>query len=296
MIFKLKYYIRSKAPLWLYKSFSKVWNTFISLRNTLGGQKPPLLQSTFINFTYKKVFFRLKLDPKNGLVDTSICREKIWEPKVTDFIYETLNEGDVFLDIGANIGYFSLLGAKCVGDSGKVVAFEPIPSLVNQIKSSVKENNIFNIDLINKACGDKEGSMVLTKYDHNIGKSSLINTEEEGNSTEVINVLTIDSFCKYFERINLIKLDVEGFEPEVLMGAKQTLRRLKPIIIFEFAPKRMLKKTDGDEKTKNLFKLLDGLGYELESIKGEKIINTTAFTQRQISIGSYVEIVCKINN
>jgi len=110
--------------------------------------------------------------------------------------------------------------------------------------------------------------------------------------TETVSVLTIDSVLENTHRLDLIKIDVEGFEPEVIMGARKALSRLRPVIILEFGPKRMLSKVGGADSTTAMFELLKSLNYKIRSIKGEEVQDAKEFTARQISIGSFVELIC----
>jgi len=265
----------------------------LHLRNLLHTKEENgLTDAQFVTISYKEVFFDLLLDPANGLIDESIYTTGVWEPNVSSFIYDQLNDGNVFLDVGANIGYFSLLSAKRVGSSGQVIAFEPIGTLATQLERSVEKNSLTNIKLIRSACGEREASMKIGKYKHNIGKSSLIDAGMEQLETETVSVLTIDSVLENTHRLDLIKIDVEGFEPEVLMGARKTLSRLRPVIILEFGPKRMLSKVGGADSTTAMFELLKSLNYKIRSIKGEEVQDAKEFTARQISIGSFVELIC----
>ena len=95
--------------------------------------------------------FSIALDRQNGAVDEYIFMHRNWEPQVGKVLHQQLATGGVFVDVGANIGYFSLLASSLVGESGKVVAFEPLPQLVNQIRRSAAENDYRWLQVVPKA-------------------------------------------------------------------------------------------------------------------------------------------------
>jgi len=102
--------------------------------------------------------FSIYINPYlNGGVDDGIYRSGEWEPEISNLIRKYLSPGDTFIDIGANIGYHTLHAATLVGDSGKVVAFEPLPRLSEQMTRSIKENNFSNITVFDLALSDKIG-------------------------------------------------------------------------------------------------------------------------------------------
>ncbi len=137
-----------------------------------------------------------------------------------------ISKNDTVLDIGANVGIFSLYSASKAPE-GKIIAFEPIQELVHQIKNVAQINDFKNIDIVDCAVGDNDGSISLMYSSDNFGGASKV--LESGEQTEV-KMVTIDSFVKTasLENVGFIKMDIEGMEPEALRGAKETLRKMKP--------------------------------------------------------------------
>jgi len=217
------------------------------------------------------VSFKIELNPKNGAVDEYIFIHRNWEPQVGSVICRLLQPGDVFIDVGANIGYFSLLAANLVGKSGKVIAFEPLPPLVEQIKRSADVNVHNWLTVVPKALGDRPGCMELAISDINIGGSSLVSADSDKRTVSV-DVSTLDAELAAVKKVDLIKVDVEGFEYEMLQGARQVLSDFKPAVILEFSPHFYKKRNS--TMAKDIATLLQGYGYQFTILQtGEKINN-----------------------
>jgi len=183
----------------------------------------------------KKYKFFIWLDPRNRAIDEYIFIHRNWEVDIARIIEEHLKLGEVFVDIGANIGYFSLLGASVVGPTGQIYAFEPISRVEQQLKMSVKANNYENVKIKNMALGAKPSVMHLEIMPGNVGGSSLVKNIGSGQS-ESVKVSTLDKELAHSEAVSIIKIDVEGYEYEVLLGAQETIKKYKPTIILEFSP------------------------------------------------------------
>lgn len=165
--------------------------------------------------------FQMCLD----LADTSIQRHVFflgeWEPEETNIIKLILRKGDVLLDVGANVGYFSLLAAHLVGDHGKVYAFEAQPSLCAQLESNLTLNGLCNVEVLNVAVADRISDLVIEDVSAlgNRGAAMLI---PRGPKIPVITVkgTTVDDFCRSrgISKVNLVKMDIEGSEMLALRG------------------------------------------------------------------------------
>jgi len=214
------------------------------------------------------IIFEIEIDPRNGAVDEYIFMHKNWEPYISEVIRRKLKIGDVFVDVGANIGVFTLLAAKIVGETGKVMAFEPIPRLVEQIGRSARLNQFSNIKVIQKAVGASPANMRLASSSHNIGGSTLV---EENNAEEFhnVSVSALDSELANQPKIDLIKIDVEGFEYEVLLGAKEVMSKHQPKIILEFSPSLYSKQRN--QTSSSILSLLISSGYQCVDIQTKQI-------------------------
>jgi len=159
-----------------------------------------------------------------------------YEPQVQDLIGRTLRPGGVFVDVGANIGTFTIPAADHVGPSGKVVAIEASPNVFGVLQKNVALNNIGNVKLICAAAGSSndEARFYPAPTDH-FGMGS---RAPQFNATPIsVPCVTLDSLVREFglPSVDLIKIDVEGFELDVLKGAIELLGRERPPpVIFEF--------------------------------------------------------------
>jgi FkbM family methyltransferase len=147
-----------------------------------------------------------------------------WEPNLSAWIQSTLSLGDAFIDVGANIGYFSLLAAKAVGTSGHVVAIEPMPTTFAGLAHHVRINSLDNVRLINEAAYGPGEPQVVTLYlaaDHNIGGTSIVPRWDPSESrTARVIARPLESMLSLEEcrRARIIKIDVEGVEEEAVRG------------------------------------------------------------------------------
>jgi FkbM family methyltransferase len=147
----------------------------------------------------------------------------IFEEEESAWVREILRPGMTFVDVGANIGYFSLLASSLVGTMGKVFSFEPSEYAYKKLKQTIKSNNIQNIHAMNSALGDViETRTLLTQGDNTHSPSFVPST---GVFLNVAQVVTLDDFVTQngIKVIDLIKIDVEGFEPNVIRGMNKIM-------------------------------------------------------------------------
>jgi FkbM family methyltransferase len=158
-------------------------------------------------------------------IQARILHFGFWEPNISALIESTLRDGDVFVDIGANIGYHTLLASKIVGKKGAVIAIEASPSTFDLLSFHIHENDARNVQLVNKAASDTPGSLILYRASPgNIGTATALKSRgytEEGivESIPIDHILT----CQERSRLRLIKMDIEGGELPVLRRFLQTI-------------------------------------------------------------------------
>jgi FkbM family methyltransferase len=157
------------------------------------------------------------------------------DPKITWIISRLLRSGDGALDVGANLGVLTLLMAKLVGPTGTVHAFEPNPMLCQRLEQTLSRNQAKNVKLHAVALGASETRMDLRVPRGNFGAASLVRKIADPAQTHSVTVRKLDDviFQEANSRIAFMKLDVEGFELEVLRGAQRLLERLRPAVLFE---------------------------------------------------------------
>lgn len=180
---------------------------------------------------------RLWLDLADMYV-SRVCLTGAYEPSETDFVRANLREGDTFLDVGANIGWFTTLAAQIVGPSGVVHAFEPRDETRGLLARSIIDNAIHDIvELHDAIVSDQPGQsrLVWLEGGNNPGGTRVMSATEtfaDGMTTQSARAIAIDDL-NVDGRLSLIKMDIEGAEGLALKGARQTLARHRPIILTE---------------------------------------------------------------
>ena len=149
-----------------------------------------------------------------------------------------MRPGDCFVDVGANIGYFTLLASRAVGPSGRVLAFEPDPDNYRLLALNCKHNGCDNVTLFREALSDSDSSGRLYLSDSNRGDHTIYPTEGERQS-QVIHLARGDTLLKSQDaRPRLIKIDTQGSEYQVLLGLENMLaEQLEDLaVLLEFSP------------------------------------------------------------
>lgn len=169
------------------------------------------------------------------VIERTLLTTGVWDPVVEKTISAYLKPGDVFLDVGANIGYFSMLASKLVGDTGRVVSFEPSVRALAKLAPHLMLNECHNVTICHQAMGAATGTATLTLAPvSNIGGSTISRGRCIARRVEQIYVRRIDQVCEELEIVpSLIKLDVEGFELFALQGAERILREHHPVVVCE---------------------------------------------------------------
>lgn len=169
------------------------------------------------------------------------CLNNNWEPDETSFFISRLREGDTVLDIGANIGWFSLVAAKHVGPNGCVHAFEPRPETAKMLARTLSMNNLRKIiSLWEYALADTAGDLSLTwgRNTENPGGSHIAYGDMPDHETVTIRAVRLDDLLPEVTP-DVIKIDVEGAEPMVFAGAENALLRGRPVILSEIFPQQL---------------------------------------------------------
>jgi FkbM family methyltransferase len=167
----------------------------------------------------------LQCDPQD-FIDQRILAFGVWEPQLTRVISDRLEEGDLFVDIGANIGYYSVLAGLKVGATGKVVAIEASPSIFRRLTDNVAENPIeAEMRLVHLAVSDQPATLDFYRpTDTNSGRSSIfagadMALEARVQALPLHQILSADEL----QRVRLVKIDIEGSEPPVVRSMLDNL-------------------------------------------------------------------------
>lgn len=179
--------------------------------------------------------FRLAVDTEDQEVSQRIIREGIWEPSETKAVVDHVKAGNVVVDVGANIGYFTAILSKLVGDTGKVFAFEPHPHNFGILERTLKENACKNVNASNVAIADKEGFSKLFVSPNNSGDHRSYDSED-GRSSIFTIVTTLDAVLRGTS-VDFIKMDIQGGEGLALLGMNKILKKNPRIkLLIEFWP------------------------------------------------------------
>ena len=209
---------------------------------------------------------------KGTLIELNMKKEKsrwlgTYEPELEQALMKYVKEGMVAYDVGANIGYVTLWFSKFVGDTGKVVSFEPLPGNAQRIRKNIFLNKINNVQLIEAAVIDQEKS--VTFYEHEsvgMGKAegSAGRTDQQyKNSFEVKGICLDDLVYKQnTPKPSIIKIDIEGGEVLALPGMLRIIREEKPILMLEL---------HGPESERVTWELLTGNGYSLYAMDNDSV-------------------------
>jgi FkbM family methyltransferase len=155
-------------------------------------------------------------------------------------MFELINYKDNVIDVGGNNGEVALLSAKKVGPKGRVISFEPLQYNIKRFKKNVFLNpDIKNITIVNKGVGDKEGEFIIANdRDDNLGMGWIEEGDLNSDSMHYTQNILVTTLDEYLFNINLshidfIKIDVEGFELKVLVGAEKVIKTFRPVLFIE---------------------------------------------------------------
>jgi FkbM family methyltransferase len=189
------------------------------------------------------------------------------EVPIQDALAAHLKPGDVMYDVGANVGFFSLLAARLVGPSGKVVAFEPVPANAAAIRRNAALNHFSKLEVVEAAVGDREGEIELILTRHPGGASIIPDTP----SPDIIGrtrvpIVRLDDQVRVAKvpPPRFVKIDVEGAESAVLRGMEWIARTHRPAIVCELDD-ASVQAVDG--KIAGVRELLTSWGYRVEQLR-----------------------------
>jgi FkbM family methyltransferase len=174
---------------------------------------------------------RLHLNPADRGLSMELAVEGVHEPLLTHLWRNLVESGMTVVDVGANLGYFALIAAQRVGPRGKVIAFEPAPASRGLLQRNVLENRVENVQISDLAIGDRSGGGRLQLFGH-ANWNSLVAREGALDAVEV-RVETLDRALEREGRVDVVRMDVEGYETRVLLGMTDLLRRCRPTIVME---------------------------------------------------------------
>lgn len=185
-----------------------------------------------------------------------------YENGTTKLIKKVIQPGMVVVDIGSHIGYFSRLFSKLVGGNGKVIGFEPEPDNFSILQKNISK--LTNIEIYNNAVSNTETDLEFYKVSNSTGCHSIIKPDSSHHSIKVKSV-TLDAFLSSqgIQKVDLIKMDIEGAEYLALQGMEQIIQNNNLKIILEISP-RSLKLAGID--LNQIHKILAGFNFSIREI------------------------------
>ncbi|XZF15897.1 FkbM family methyltransferase [Chitinophagaceae bacterium MMS25-I14] len=200
------------------------------------------------------------------MLDHSVYFHKQYDP-TWNVLFSYIQKDSVVLDIGANIGFLTLNFAKrCPG--GYVFSFEPDTENFKTLENNIRQNDFKNIRIFKNALGAKSESSLLYKlYANNPGANRILSEKPDApHSVENVEVLVLDDIAEQIAlaRVDIMKIDVEGFEIFVLMGARKIIEKWKPVLFVELAETNL---NQNGYSALSLIEFIEAMGYEVKDAR-----------------------------
>lgn len=222
------------------------------------------------------------VDPTDNIVSKSILNNGYWNNNMVKLFNNFVGEGDTVVDIGANIGFFTLLCSNIVGKNGEVIAFEPEKRNFDILSANVARNSEYgNIIREKLAISDKKGEMSLY-ISENKGGHSIKDYNDTHVKSQTVSTIPLDQYD--VSSPDIVKIDVEGVEPSVFEGMSNVLDT-KPILFFEYS--------DDWESKRETLNVLKSIGYTFFHIE-ENYNNITI--EEILEINGHINVFADTEN
>lgn len=184
---------------------------------------------------------RFFLDPNDQVITPSMWAGKTWEPVETRWFVDSLRAGNTVIDVGANIGYYTVIAGKIVGEEGRVYAFEPDPTSFELLERNVRLNGLDNVVLENKAVSNENGELELFIAPENKGDHRIYQPEGEARQPIAIEAVSLDSyFAERDTGVDFVKVDTQGAEVAIIQGMAGLIDKSNSIAMaFEYSPSHL---------------------------------------------------------
>ncbi len=185
--------------------------------------------------------FKIFVDTRDRGIAPHLIMDGFWETWLTQYLAKIVQPGNTCLDIGANVGYFSVLMSALAGDKGRTIAFEPIPGIAKLLRLTAGVNGP-GFEVAELALAAKEGILQLQIPEGSFGEASIVDRTDRlivPKTSIDVRTTTLDHFLEEMDikKVDIIKMDVEGAEPFVFEGMKQTIAKNKNLqLIIEYSP------------------------------------------------------------
>lgn len=241
-LFRFEFF--KKRYFGIYRRIIRVWGLFKNTEVTAVYDKTLKIKLSLRDWIQQQIYFF-------GYYDERGIR----------FIKSQLKSGNTFIDIGGNIGAYSLIAANIVGYKGQVIAFEPVTQVRNRLMENRSLNELHHLKIEPFAVFNEKTELVLhVSSQENFGMSSIHAHDEDSGITETVKAVRLDDYVleNNINQIDLIKMDIEGAEIYALNGMKTTLMKFKPMVLIEISSEVL----DGTNiRADKIFSFFEKLGY-----------------------------------
>jgi FkbM family methyltransferase len=245
----------------------------VSFKDKLKFQEEQRWQSLFLE--NDSFIYSIGEHSKMLLYKDSILSRLIYngfETEEINFLRKNLNEGDTFVDVGANVGIFSIIASEIVGVQGKVISFEPTPTSFNRLKENISLNGSNNVECRNIALSDRKGIMDFNISDSGFDAwNSFAKVDDKLQQQIVVSVSTLDAELQNFDKesVKFVKIDVEGWEKFVLLGGAMFFKTYSPMVMIEFTEQNTFQ---AGYIVQELFSIMEDWGYNWHRIEDGKLV------------------------
>lgn len=188
----------------------------------------------------------------------------VFEPASISILERCVDAGDTVVDVGANIGFYTLESSCLVGPAGRVIAIEAVPEHVQAVRANLALNGIGNVTLLEIAVGDHESEGILTRRSgDNLGMFTLGNVG--GTEARPVRIDALDKILKeqHVDRVDFIKMDIEGSEFRALQGAANTIEDKRPTLLVEINEQALRGCGSSSAEVIGLFRTFGYCGWEI---------------------------------
>lgn len=203
--------------------------------------------------------FRMLVSRHDKGIGKELRRYRVHEPTCTALLSSLLSSGMKVLDVGANIGYYTLLEARAVGTAGQVIAVEPHPDNLLLLRHNLRLNGYPDVKIIHAAISDSPGRVPLFVSHKSNWHTICADAGHRARHAIEVEAMTIDDVSRSLQcTFNLLRMDLEGGELKALRGASNTLATARPKLVMEVHPKYL-----GRPGVMEILALLHDVGYEV---------------------------------
>ena len=236
---------------------------------------------------------RMVVDPNQSGVVPDLLRDGIFERCETALVRSLLSEGSVVVDVGSNIGYYTLIAAGIVGNSGRVYSIEPEPENYKYLEKNVTLNGFTNVVLIKKALSDRSETQHLYLNEDNTGGHHLADMGD-GAPSVTVETITLDEYFGFAPpKVDLVKMDIEGYEPFAFRGMHSTLKANPSArLILDYYPEMIQKAGTSPDKFLDLILASDFRTSLINEVTQKVVAATRAEILEYCQRNKYANLFC----